>query len=460
MDLSGVNNVFFVGVGGIGMSALARYFNCTGKQVAGYDKTCTDLTNELEAEGIAVTYLSGPQHIPELFRNVQHTLVVYTPAVPSTLPMLNWFREQNFTVLKRAGVLGALTKAMRGICVAGTHGKTTVSAMISHLLRSSKVDCNAFLGGISQNYNTNLLVSDISNYVVVEADEYDRSFHQLNPYMAVITSVDPDHLDIYGDYNNLKESFKNFASLVRKDGCLVLKKGLAIAGELNLQTQILTYAINVEADYYADNIKIENGYFCFDLKTPGKVIKELTLGIPGRLNLENAVAALAIAHQVGCADDELREGMASFKGIKRRFEYHYKSDSRVYIDDYAHHPNEIKATLESIRELYPHKKITGVFQPHLYSRTRDFAEGFAESLALLDELLLLEIYPAREEPIPGVSSDMILGLVGLKNKAMVQTENLAEEIARRKPELLVTMGAGDIGELVDVIKGIVIKLDA
>ncbi|MFB6319771.1 UDP-N-acetylmuramate--L-alanine ligase [Saccharicrinis sp. FJH54] len=460
MDLNRINHVFFVGVGGIGMSALARYFKFLGKNVAGYDRSESELTDELEAEGIAVTYDSDPESIPVEYRSQADTLVVFTPAVPLSLPVLAWFYHHNFTVLKRAQVLGLITREQKGVCVAGTHGKTTVSSMISHLLRNSSVDCNAFLGGISLNYKTNLLVSDNSDYVVIEADEYDRSFHQLTPYAAVITSVDPDHLEIYGNYENVKEGFNKFASLIKEDGILLHRNGLQINPDLNSGVKSFTYDIEKPADFYAEKIEIENGQYLFSLLTPERKIVNLQLGVPGRVNLENAVAALAIGTLLGCTDAELRAGISSFKGNRRRFEYHYKTSRKIYIDDYAHHPKEIKATLASLKELYPDKRITGIFQPHLYSRTKDFAVEFAESLSMLDELILLEIYPAREEPIPGVSSELIFNDVKMTKKVLTNRSGLFAAIRKNNPELLISMGAGDIGEMVGGIKKVIEELDA
>lgn len=458
MDLKTVNSVFLIGVGGIGMSALARYFKSSGKLVAGYDKTASDLTLELESEGIMVNDANDPATIPVAFQDPQTTLIVYTPAVSLSNPILQWFKTRYFNILKRAEVLGLITKTQKGICIAGTHGKTTVSTMVSHLLKKSSLDCNAFLGGISLNYNSNLLLSKESDLVVVEADEYDRSFHQLNPYLAVITSIDADHLDIYGTYENLKLGFDTFAALVDPDGYLILKKGLSVGNDI--EAKVFTYDINSKADFYADNIRVIDGAYIFDFISPRSRLLNFTLGVPGKLNLENAIAALTVAYILGATETELRVGLNGFKGIRRRFEFHYKSNTRVYIDDYAHHPEEIRATLNSLRDLYPNKRITGVFQPHLYSRTRDFAIDFAKSLGLLDELILLDIYPAREEPLPGVSPQLILDHVTIEQKKSISKDALIEEIGKRKPELLITMGAGDIGDMVQDIKQQMLKLDA
>jgi UDP-N-acetylmuramate--alanine ligase len=454
MDIKFVNNIYFIGIGGIGMSAIARYFNLIGKKVAGYDRTASDLTRELEKEGIPIKYDYNPELIPASFRIAKDTIVVYTPAVPENIPLVQWFRQNNFTILKRAQVLGLLTISRKGICVAGTHGKTTVSTMIGHILNHSWVGCSAFLGGISQNYNTNLLVSAESNYVVIEADEYDRSFHQLTPSIAVITSIDADHLDVYGSFNSLKESFEKFTSLVVRNGILIVKKGV----ELNINTdpsvRLYSYSAECEADFYVQKVRIEQGCFVFDFVTPDKTIKNLMLGVPGRVNLENAVAALAVSYLVGASDVELNNGIMSFRGIKRRFEYHLNKNGYVYIDDYAHHPKEIEATLKSVRELYPNRFITGVFQPHLFSRTRDLAEEFAESLDLLDELLLCEIYPAREDPMPEITAKLIFDKIKHAKKSMITKEQLFVEISKRKPDFLITMGAGDIGDKTEQIKQI------
>ena len=454
MDIKLVNNIYFVGIGGIGMSAIARYFNLIGKKVAGYDRTASDLTRELEKEGIPIRYDFNPELIPASFRKAKDTIIVYTPAVPENIPLVQWFRQNNFTILKRAQVLGLLTISRKGICVAGTHGKTTVSTMIGHIMNHSWVGCSAFLGGISQNYNTNLLVSTESNYVVIEADEYDRSFHQLTPSVAVITSIDADHLDIYGNYDALRESFEKFASLVVRNGIIIVKKGVEINLNIDPSVRQYTYSADSEADFHVQKVRIEQGSYVFDFVTPDRVVKNLVLGVPGRVNLENAVAALAVSYLVGCSDVELNNGIMSFRGIKRRFEYHVNKNGYVYIDDYAHHPKEIAATLKSVRELYPDSYLTGIFQPHLYSRTRDLAEGFAESLDLLDELLLCEIYPAREDPMPGVTAKLIFDKVKLANKTMIKKDQLFVEISKRKPTFLITMGAGDIGEKTDQIKKI------
>jgi len=445
MNLEKVKSVFFIGIGGIGMSALARYFHANGFIVSGYDKTETVLTSELITEGIAIQFNDAIEKIAPEFLNSATTLVVYTPAIPKEHKQLNYFVDNGFQVKKRSQVLGMLTAAHKGICVAGTHGKTTVSTMIAHLLKQSKVDCSAFLGGVSQNYKTNLLLSDTSDYVVLEADEYDRSFLQLQPYFALVTSMDADHLDIYGTDLEIKKSFQDFASLVRDGGVLLVSHKLNNSINSNNGVQKLTYSLdNEEANFYASHIELKNGKYCFDLNTPEGLFKQLTLGIPGLLNVENAIGALALAVLSGAQHQELQDALLDFKGIRRRFDYQINTDDLVLIDDYAHHPEEINSTLNSVRALYPNKKITGVFQPHLYSRTKDFYKEFAKSLSQLDELVMLDIYPARELPIEGVNSEMILDLVQLDKKMVSTKDDLYDHIKALKPQVILAMGAGDI----------------
>ncbi len=452
MDLKNVNSVYFVGIGGIGMSALARYFHHNGYLVAGYDRTETKLTKELQAEGIRVLFQDEVTLIPESFLNKEKTLIVYTPAIPQTHQQLSYFFKQSFEVKKRAQVLGMLTREFKGICVAGTHGKTTTSTLVAHLLKQSKVDCSAFLGGIAQNYMTNLLVSEHSDYVVLEADEYDRSFLQLTPYMALITAADADHLDIYGTDDEVKASFKEFASLTKSDGkLLVNQKASSLFEEYN-PNQKYTYALeDKDADIAAQNIRLVDGIYHFDLRFIDEVYADFEMGIPGLVNVENAVGALGLALFAGAEANELRGALKSFKGIRRRFEYRIKNDDLVLIDDYAHHPEEINATVKSVRDLYPESKITGIFQPHLYSRTKDFYKEFASSLNAVDELIMLDIYPAREEPIPGVNSKMILDLVDLPVKLIATKEELCERLKALKPEVVLAMGAGDIDKEIDLL---------
>ncbi len=446
------NRYYFLGIGGIGMSALARYFKTRGCDVAGYDRSQTKLTDDLTSEGIDVFYQDTVDMIPEKFRKADKTMVVLTPAIPNDHAQLNYFRENNFNILKRAEVLGNITRQSKGICIAGTHGKTTTSTIAAHLLYQSKVMCNAFLGGISNNYNTNLLLSNESNLVVIEADEYDRSFHQLSPYMAVITSADPDHLDIYKTPEAFRESFEHFTSLIRPGGALIMRKGIDITPNLPKGVKLYTYSMDEGGDFCAENIRIVKGEIHFDFVTPTERIADVRLGVPVKINIENSVAAMAIAWLNGVSTDELRVGISSYSGVYRRFNIVYRSDKVVFMDDYAHHPNELKASIKSIRELYGDKKITGIFQPHLYSRTRDFAAQFAEALSLLDELILLDIYPARELPIEGVDSNLIFKDVKLEHKTLCKTEDLLALLESKRPEVLVTFGAGDIDKMVPLIK--------
>lgn len=435
------------------MSAIARYYQARGFEVAGYDRTKTKLTEDLQNEGMEITYDESEMGIPTKFLDKNKTLVVLTPAIPADHPQLVFFREKEFQVMKRAEVLGYITRQNKGICIAGTHGKTTTSTITAHLLRQSKVDCNAFLGGISNNYNTNLLLSKESNFVVIEADEYDRSFHHLSPYMAVITSADADHLDIYKTHEAVKESFEYFASLVLPGGALIIRKGIDIHPVLQKGVKMYTYSMDEGGDFHAENIKSKPGEIRFDFVTPTDRIADVRLGVPVKINVENSVAAMALAWLSGVTSEELRTGLSSFSGIYRRFNIVYQSPEVVYIDDYAHHPSELNAGISSIRMMYPDKKITGIFQPHLYSRTKDFADDFARVLSTLDELILLDIYPARELPIPGVDSAMILDKVTLANKVNCKKENLIELLKSKKDmEVLVTFGAGDIDTMVPQIK--------
>lgn len=459
MEMQKITSVYFVGAGGIGMSALARYFRAKGKQVAGYDKTPSDLTAALIEEGIRIHYTDDISLIPEDCKQIDSTLVIYTPAIPETHTELNYFKTNGFTLMKRARVLGEITRTERGLCVAGTHGKTTTSSMLAYLLKQSHVDCNAFLGGILKNYNSNLMLSDKSDLAVIEADEFDRSFHWLNPYMAVITAVDPDHLDIYGTPAAYRESFEHFTSLIRPDGCLVMKKGLQLQPRLPEGTKLYTYSATEEADFFARNIRIGNGDILFDFVTPDGCILDVKLGVPVKVNIENGVAAMALAWLNGVTPEEIRGGMESFAGPVRRFDFHLKKDDIVLLDDYAHHPAELKASIQSVKELYPDKKVTGIFQPHLYTRTRDFAADFAASLSLLDELILLDIYPAREEPIPGVTSQIIFDRVTIPNKRMIRKEELLDLVQKEAAsfEVVLMVGAGNIDRLVEPVKQILEK---
>ena len=443
---------YFLGIGGIGMSALARYFHTKGFRVAGYDRTETKLTSDLQAEGIAVCFDEAVNQIPTRYTKPENTMVVITPAIPQNHPQLKYFQDNNFTIQKRAQVLGDITRQSKGICIAGTHGKTTTSTITAHLLYQSQVSCNAFLGGIANNYNTNLLLSAESNLVVIEADEYDRSFHQLSPYMAVITSADPDHLDIYETADAFRESFEHFTTLIRAGGALIMRKGIDIVPKLQKGVKLYTYSMDEGGDFCAENIKTVKGEIRFDFVTPTDRINDVRLGVPVRINVENSVAAMALAWLNGVTSEEIRTGISSFSGIYRRFNVVFKTDKMVFMDDYAHHPSELKASISSIRNLYPNRKITGVFQPHLYTRTRDFAPAFAEALSQLDELILLDIYPARELPIEGVDSELILRDVKLKNKTLCSKENLLPLLKDKELDVLVTFGAGDIDKLVPLIK--------
>ena len=456
MNLNSVKSVYFIGAGGIGMSALIRYFLANGKQVAGYDRTPSELTNKLISEGAEIHYEDDVTLIPDSFQNSANTLVVYTPAIPDSHSELNYFRANGYNLLKRSQVLGLITDQLKGLCIAGTHGKTTTSSMLAHILKQSHLDCNAFLGGILKNYDSNLLLSSVSELVVVEADEFDRSFHWLHPYMAVITAVDPDHLDIYGTAEAYYESFEKFISLIRPNGVLLINKKVSLELDLQENVKVYTYSAEKEGDFHAENIRIGNGTVFFDFVTPETVIKDIELGVPVKVNIENSVAAMAIAMLNGATPEEVRNAIKTFAGAHRRFEVHLKRKDVVLIDDYAHHPAELKASIESVRALYKGRHITGIFQPHLYSRTRDFAADFAASLSLLDELILLDIYPAREEPIPGVSSDIIFDKVTVDNKRMIKKGELLDLISKEIQQLdvVLMLGAGDIDRMVEPVKEI------
>jgi len=447
MNIDNIRQVYLIGIGGIGMSALARYFRHLGCLVGGYDKTETELTKQLVAEGIPVTYTDDFALIDDSFKTTdEHTLIVYTPAVPSELQILNQFQQLGHPLYKRSQVLGLISQSRFTIAVAGTHGKTTTSTLIAHILKDSGYDCSAFLGGISANYRSNVLFSD-NNVLVVEADEYDRSFLTLYPDIAVVTSADADHLDIYGDKSHLHESFTLFLDQLNNDGKRIVKAGLPFDADIS-------YSADSEADAYASNIRVQNGEFYFDYIAHRERIADIHLGIPGKHNVENAVAAIVVARQLGISTTKIVQALSSFEGVKRRFEYVVKSAGTIYIDDYAHHPEELRAFLSAVKQLYPAKKLTVVFQPHLYSRTRDFADGFAEVLSMADTLLLMDIYPARELPIKGVDSRMLLEKVTADDKHVVTPENVKDYVQRCRPELLVTVGAGDIDLLVKPLKTI------
>ncbi|OUN82168.1 MULTISPECIES: UDP-N-acetylmuramate--L-alanine ligase [unclassified Bacteroides] len=451
MDVNTLKAVYFIGAGGIGMSALVRYFLSKGKTVGGYDRTPTELTRKLEEEGASIHYEDNVEGISQDFLDAQTTLVVYTPAIPAEHKELTFFRQQGFEVQKRAQVLGMLTRTERGLCVAGTHGKTTTSTLAAYLLDHSHVGCNAFLGGISKNYGTNLLLSDTSDFVVIEADEFDRSFHWLTPYASVITATDSDHLDIYGDHAAYVESFRKYTSLIRPDGYLIVKKGIDLTPDVQPGVTVYTYATN-EGDFHATNIHTDNGEITFDYVSPLGNINGIRLGVPVYVNIENGIAAMALAQIAGATADEIRAAMPGFRGVDRRFDFKLKNDRIVFLSDYAHHPAEIRQSVYSMRMLYPDRKITAVFQPHLYTRTRDFYKDFADSLSLLDEVILLDIYPAREEPIAGVSSRLIYDHLrpGIE-KSLCHKEDLLDTLRNKKLDVLITLGAGDIDNYVPQI---------
>ena len=439
-------SIYFVGAGGIGMAALERYFLARGLRVAGYDLTRTQLTDDLMSEGVEICFDEAAALIPDYCKNPADTLVVYTPAIPASHEGLNYFRNGGFTVMKRAELLGLITRSTKGLCFSGTHGKTTTSSMAAHILHCSEIGCNAFLGGILRNYDSNLLLSATSPYSVIEADEFDRSFHHLSPYIAVITATDPDHLDIYGTEEAYLESFAHFTELIQPGGTLLLHTGLKVKPRVPRGVRTVTYS-RTEGDYHAANVRKGNGEIVFDFVTPNGVVADVKLGVPVDINIENAVAAMAVCHMVGVPAQVLREAIGSFLGAKRRFEFWLKEpgdDGTVVIDDYAHHPDELKASIRSVKDLYPHRKLTVVFQPHLYTRTRDFAPQFAEALSLADEVILLNIYPARELPIPGVTSEIILRDIKCPNKVICDKTDLINQIKNRNFEVLLTAGAGDV----------------
>lgn len=435
--------VYFVGIGGIGMSAIARYFLHQGLVVGGYDRTPSDLTRKLEEEGAHIHYEENVALIPEACKNVQDTLVIYTPAIPAEHEELQFFRAGGFDIQKRAQVLGTLTRANKGLCVAGTHGKTTTSSMAAHILHQSKVDCNAFLGGITKNYGTNYILSKDSEYVVIEADEFDRSFHWLSPFATVITATDADHLDIYGTEEAYLESFAHYSSLIVPGGYLILHTGLKMKPRTGKDVTTFTYSQN-EGDFHAANIKIGNGEISFDLVSPLGNISDIHLGVPVTVNIENGIAAMALAQIAGVDADEIKAAMASFSGVDRRFDFRVKNEKMVYLSDYAHHPAEIKQSILSIKQLYEGKRIKAIFQPHLYTRTRDFYEDFAAALSLLDDVALLDIYPARELPIPGVTSQLIFDKLTSARKEMIHKADLLDVVARKDFDVLITLGAGDV----------------
>ena len=456
MELTDIKSVYFIGAGGIGMSAIARYFLGKGLVVAGYDKTATPLTRQLEKEGMSIHYEENIDLIPDGCKDKTSCLVVYTPAIPAEHKELCFFQENNFEIEKRAQVLGTLTRAHKGLCVAGTHGKTTTSTMCAHLLHQSHVDCNAFLGGISKNYGTNYILSK-SDYAVIEADEFDRSFHWLRPWISVITATDPDHLDIYGTKEAYLESFRHYSSLIQPGGALIIHKNLEMKDELQEGVERYEYSLD-EGDFHAENIIIENGEITFDFVSPIENVKNVRLGQPVPINIENGVAAMAMAQLAGCTADELRQAMETYSGVERRFDFKIKTDKLVFLSDYAHHPQEIFQSARSIRELYRDKKITAIFQPHLYTRTRDFYKDFASSLSLLDEVVLCDIYPAREKPIEGVTSKLIYDNLreGVEKK-MIKKEEVLDFVKSKDFQVLIVLGAGDLDNYVPEIENILKK---
>lgn len=451
MEIKDIKAVYFVGAGGIGMSAIARYFIHRGIVVAGYDKTPSNLTKQLEKEGMIIHYTEDVTEIPHACKDPKTCLVIYTPAIPAEHKELVFFREGGFEIQKRAQVLGTLTRTHKGLCVAGTHGKTTTSTMCAHIMHQSSVDCNAFLGGISKNYGTNYILSDNSDFVVIEADEFDRSFHWLRPWMSVITATDPDHLDIYGTKEAYLESFRHYTELIQPGGALIIHTGLEMKPNVQEGVKIYEYSLD-KGDFHAENIKIDNGNITFDFISPIECVKNVELGNPVPINIVNGVAAMAMAQLNGCTAEELRYGMATYRGVDRRFDFALKNDRHVLISDYAHHPKEIFQSAKSIKQLYGNRKITAIFQPHLYTRTRDFYKDFADALSQLDEVILCDIYPAREQPIPGVTSKLIYdNLAEGVEKSMVKTDEVLDLVKSRDFDVLVILGAGDLDNQVPKI---------
>lgn len=456
MDLNDIKAVYFVGIGGIGMSAIARYFLSRQIPVGGYDRTPSHLTERLKAEGAHIIYDDEPNEITAEFKNSRNTLVVYTPAIPEDNKILNFFKNMDYDVEKRAQVLGALTRAYRGLCVAGTHGKTTTSTMAAHILHQSSVGCNAFLGGISKNYGTNYLLNSSSPYVVIEADEYDRSFHQLTPYASVITAVDADHLDVYGTHEAYIESFEKYTSLIRKGGALIMHTGLELHPQLKDGVKLYTYSID-SGDFHADNIRTGNGRILFDYVSVLGNISNIELGVPVYVNIENGIAAMALSQIAGVSAEDIREGMRTFSGVERRFDIRINTDKIVLISDYAHHPKEIEACIKSVRKVFAGRKISAIFQPHLYSRTRDFYKEFATALSLLDEVVLTEIYPARERLIPGVTSRLIYdNLRGDMSKCLIRKADVLSWIKDADVDVLLILGAGDLNDMLPEITKILL----
>lgn len=454
MELKDIKAVYFVGIGGIGMSAIARFFLHRNVAVGGYDKTPSTLTRQLEAEGAHIHYDEDVSKISPDFLNPNNCLVIYTPAVPQEHQELVYFREHDFEVHKRAQLLGLLTRSQKGLCVAGTHGKTTTSTMCAHLMHQSHIDCNAFLGGISKNYHTNYIVSNTSDYVVIEADEFDRSFHWLRPWISVITSTDPDHLDIYGTKEAYLESFRHYSTLIQPGGALIIHRGLEMKPAVADGVTVYEYDLE-QGEFHAENIIIENGEITFDFVSPIENIPCISLGQPVPINIENAIAAMAMAQLCGCSAEELKEGMRTYQGVERRFDFKLKTDKIVFLSDYAHHPKEIYQSARSIKELYKGRKVSAIFQPHLYTRTRDFYHDFSDSLSLLDEVILTDIYPAREQPIPGVTSKLIYDhLSDDVEKYLIHTDEVQSFVKAHDFEVLIVLGAGDLDNQVPEIEKI------
>ena len=450
-------NVYFLGAGGIGMSALERYFLACGKAVAGYDRTETPLTRALSAEGAQLHYEDNPELIPAGFRDAASTLVVLTPAIPADHKEWEWFRQKGFVIKKRAEVLGLLTRSMKGLCVAGTHGKTTTTAMTAHLLHQSHVGCNAFLGGITKNYGTNYLFSKKSPYVVIEADEYDRSFHHLRPFASVITSTDADHLDIYGTEEAYIEAFRHYSTLIQPGGALIVHTGLKLKPEPGEDVRLYSYG-RADGDFHAESLRIGGGRIVFDLVSPIENVSDVELGVPVSVNIENGIAAMALAQLAGARADELRAAMATFGGVDRRFDFKIKRDDLVFLSDYAHHPEEIRQSILSVREVFAGRRLTAIFQPHLFTRTRDFYREFADSLSLLDEVILVDIYPAREKPIPGVTSQLIYdNLRPDMKRRLVQKEELPAIVHNERFDVLIVLGAGDVDDYVPELTQILLS---
>lgn len=450
-------NVYFLGAGGIGMSALERYFLACGKAVAGYDRTETPLTRALSAEGAQLHYEDNPELIPAGFRDAASTLVVLTPAIPADHKEWEWFRPKGFVIKKRAEVLGLLTRSMKGLCVAGTHGKTTTTAMTAHLLHQSHVGCNAFLGGITKNYGTNYLFSKESPYVVIEADEYDRSFHHLRPFASVITSTDADHLDIYGTEEAYIEAFRHYSTLIQPGGALIVHTGLKLKPEPGEDVRLYSYG-RADGDFHAESLRIGGGRIVFDLVSPIENVSDVELGVPVSVNIENGIAAMALAQLAGARADELRAAMATFGGVDRRFDFKIKRDDLVFLSDYAHHPEEIRQSILSVREVFAGRRLTAIFQPHLFTRTRDFYREFADSLSLLDEVILVDIYPAREKPLPGVTSQLIYdNLRPDMKRRLVQKEELPAIVHNERFDVLIVLGAGDVDDYVPELTQILLS---